>query len=281
MSATILEQLKTGTARLSAFDLPRLEASVLLAHVLGVTKTHLIAYPEQQLTPLQQQRYAARIKRRCKGEPIAYLIGKKAFWSLNIQVDHNTLIPRPETELLVARARLCYLGPYADMHVLELGTGSAAIALALATECPKWSITATDISSRALDVARANAKRLGIASVRFLKSNWFSHVRNRHYDLIVSNPPYLSEKDWLLRDEQLCYEPKHALVCKQQGFAALYHIIKTARFYLKPQACLLLEHGYRQSQKVQDQLKDKGYGRIKTFKDMAGHPRITKAAWLG
>ncbi|KHD11476.1 hypothetical protein PN36_18565 [Candidatus Thiomargarita nelsonii] len=251
--------------------LPRLEVEILLCHILGVTRTYLLAWPEKFLTAKQYSQFQTLLARRVEGEPIAYITGYKEFWSLDLQVTENTLIPRPETELLVEQA-LARLSPGA--LVIDLGTGSGAIALAIAHERSQCRVLATDKSIAALNVARANAQRLGLHRVQFLISDWCSDLGDIKAELIVSNPPYVAIADPHLKGE-VRYEPHNALVAGKDGLADIRRLIAFSQSYLVPQGWLLLEHGYDQAEAVRVLFKQHTYESITTYQDLAGIPRVT------
>ncbi len=253
-------------------DTPRLDAEVLLYHVLGVRRSHLYAWPEKLLTTRQYEQFQALLARRAQGEPIAYLTGHQEFWSMDLQVNENTLIPRPETELLVelAIARISE-----KAQIIDLGTGSGAIALAIAKECQQCSILATDYSPTALKVAQYNAKKLGIDKIKFVQSNWYSNIENVKANIIVSNPPYIESSDKHLNQGDVRYEPRTALIAGKDGLTDIRQIIAQASKYLVKKGWLLLEHGYNQAETVQALFKQHDYKTVKTYKDLAGKPRVT------
>jgi release factor glutamine methyltransferase len=266
--------LETHTAAKDR-TITRLEAEVLLGHVLNVPRSHLYAWPEIVLTQPQETHYQELLKRRKQGEPIAYLTGKKEFWSLELQITAATLIPRPETELLVELA-LARLSPNSSsLPVIDLGTGSGAIALAIATERPQHRILATDNLPAALTVAQANARRLGIDNIEFLQSDWFTHLTTMPAAIIVSNPPYLATDDPHWQQGDLQYEPPQALVAGPDGLTAIRHLIERAPLYLADHGWLLLEHGYTQGEIVRKLFAQQGYVAVTTYKDLAGLERVT------
>lgn len=255
---------------------PKLDASLLLAFTLHQPTLFLLTYPTHPLTTLQSQQFQALIQKRQAGWPIAYLIGEREFWSLPLMVSPHTLIPRPETECLVERV-LTHLQHIAHPMILELGTGSGAIALALASERPDSHITAVDLSSEALTLAKHNANRLGFQHIRFQHADWFSNLSpDDRFHLIVSNPPYVAPDDPHLAQGDLRYEPQLALVSQSQGFAALIHIIQQACPYLTSQGWLCLEHGYNQAEKVRTLLVQAGYQDVQTLCDLQGHERVSE-----
>jgi release factor glutamine methyltransferase len=254
-----------------------LDAELLLAHALSKTRTHLKTHPEAIPTPEQARRYADLIGRRAAGEPIAYILGYRDFWTLTLSVNPSVLVPRPETELLVERALT--LGPTGPARVADLGTGSGAIALALASERSEWTITATDVSEDALQTARANAATLGLGRVAFLTGRWFEPLTGRRFDLIASNPPYVSEGDAALQDATLQHEPQIALASGPDGLSSLREIVHSAPDYLERRGWLILEHGSDQAAAVARELVGRGFGHVRSHRDLAGHERITEGQW--
>lgn len=254
----------------------RLDAELLLAHALGVSRAWLAAHSDE---PADAGGFAALIERRAGGEPLAYIVGFKDFWTLSIAVTPAVLVPRPETELLVERALA--LIPAKAARVLDLGTGSGAIALALASERPGWQITATDTSAPALAVARANALRLALPRIEYLQGNWFEPVAGRTFDLLVSNPPYVAVGDAALAHPALACEPAIALSPGPDAMAALRTIVRDAPACLERNGWLLLEHGATQSGDVARALVARGFTHVRSHRDLAGQERMTEASWTG
>lgn len=254
---------------------PRLEAEMLLHYVTGLDRTQQIAQPDRWVNDAEHARYSSLVKRRQSGEPIAYLTGRRDFWTLELGVSPATLIPRHETELLVERA-LTRLTLDVKGDVVDLGTGSGAIALAIADELPRLRVVATDRSEEALAVARANARRLEIKNVQFLAGDWFAPLAGRRFCLIVSNPPYIRAGDPHLTRGDLRFEPPEALIGGDDGLDAIRHIAAQARAHLVPHGYLLLEHGYDQAPDVRELLKQRGYENVVSCRDYAGHERITE-----
>lgn len=263
-----------------AQGISRLEAEILLTHVLGVERSALLAWPHQAVLEQDSQQFLSLISRRVKGEPIAYLTGKKEFWSLSFKVTPSVLIPRPETELVVELALKLLPDLKKLYRVLELGTGSGAIALALARERPQWSIFATDISQTALAVAQNNAHHLAVSNVKFYQGDWFAalsklEIYQKQFDVILSNPPYLADHDPHLQQADLRFEPESALKAGPSGLEALKKIIEEARNYLAPKGWLILEHGFDQAAALQALFQANGYQRCHCYQDLAGLDRVT------
>ncbi|KTD63025.1 methyltransferase HemK [Legionella santicrucis] len=253
---------------------PDREAEILLGHVLDKTRAYLFAHPEVVLTPKQLAAFEHLMAQRAQGMPIAYLTGQREFWSLDLKVNEHTLIPRHETELLVALA-LELIPNLPNIYILELGTGSGAIALALAKERPNWKIVACDINQDTLKVAKENAQNHKINNIKFFQSDWFSNIPQHQYHAIVANPPYIAENDPHLQQGDLRFEPRNALVSSQEGLADLQCIIEHGYEYLVPQGMLLLEHGFDQKCKVQAILNRLGYKSIRCWQDIQGHDRVS------
>jgi release factor glutamine methyltransferase len=255
-----------------------LDAELLLAHCLASTRAQIRSHPERTPAPDQSLRYRAVIKRRAAGEPVAYILGNKDFWTLNLAVSPAVLVPRPETELLVERALALELPRQAK--AADLGTGCGAIALALASERPPWTLTATDASANALAVAKSNALRLGLQRVEFVLGDWFEPLAGRRFHLILSNPPYVDAADPALLEPALTYEPRSALTPGEDGLADLSAIISSAPRYLERLGWLLLEHGTNQAARVASELVVRGFRHVTSHRDLAGHERMTEGQWL-
>ncbi len=275
--ATLLDEAATRLA--DASESPRLDAELLLAHVLGKPRSHLRAHPEAVPGVAAAETFARLVAARLSGEPIAHLTSEREFWSLPLKVSSATLIPRSETELLVELA-LARVSPDAVLDILDLGTGSGAIALALTHERPRARLTAVDQSTAALQVARENAGRLGLKGLEFLEGIWFEPVAGRRFQLIVSNPPYIRDGDPHLAQGDLRFEPKQALAAGPDGLDALRHIIQRAPLYMHPGAGLILEHGHDQGEAVRRLLEARGFVRVATHRDLAGHERVSTGDWV-
>jgi release factor glutamine methyltransferase len=268
--------LLTQATGILGTDAARLEAEILLAACLDKPRSHLYAWPEREVEPRQQERFAALISRRALGEPIAYLLGQREFWSLPLKVTPQTLIPRPETETLVALA-LGTMPEDAPLRIADLGTGTGAIALAIARERPHSEIIATDISPAALSVARDNAARLGLDNVRFVCGSWCLALTVDAFDFILSNPPYVAESDPHLREGDLRFEPRKALVAGPEGLDELRHIIPAAHDRLRTDGWLIVEHGYDQGERVMQLMRTQGFREISDHADTAGLSRVTRS----
>ena len=265
-----------------AGDGAALEADLLLREVLHCSRVQLITGGGDLLDSAQLDQLANLLKRRQSGEPLAYILGHREFWSLDFLVTPATLIPRPETELLVEIALERVSAEIAE--VADLGTGSGAIAIALASEQPGWQIVATDQSSSALAVAQQNSQWLGVSKVEFLQGSWFEPLLDRQFDLIISNPPYIADDDPCLdvllgpAAEPHPVEPISALTAGSDGLDDLRQLIVVAQSHLKPGGMLLLEHGYDQQRRLQQLLEVAGWNQIECFQDLAGLDRAVLAS---
>lgn len=256
----------------SLSDAPRLDAEWLMEHVSGLDRSALFMRGAAPLDPGIEHRYFALLERRVRGEPLAYLTGERGFWSLNLQVTPDVLVPRPETELLVEWS-LQLLSGQQRPAVADLGTGSGALALAIATERADAAVDASDVSTAALAVARGNAARLKLAQVCFAQGHWLEPLAGRRYDLIVSNPPYIAAGDPHL--QALQHEPMLALSDGADGLGALREIVAAAPAHLRDKGWLMVEHGYDQGAAVRDLFAAAGFQAIETRRDLAGQERAT------
>lgn len=258
---------------------PALDAELLLVEVLGKPRSYLRSWPEQPLSAAQCQQYRDLLERRRQGEPVAYLLGQRGFWSLDLQVEPSTLIPRPDTERLVELA--LQLGPAEPVQVLDLGTGSGAVALAVAAERPHWHVTGCDRIAAAVALAERNRQRLQLDNVQFRQSDWFAELGQQRFQLILSNPPYIAEDDPHLQQGDLRFEPHSALVSGADGLDDIRQIVAQAPAHLLPSGWLLLEHGWQQASAVQQLLRDQGFSEVQSWQDLGGHQRVTGGCWRG
>ena len=272
---TIRAVLDDATRRLEvSSESARLDAELLLARAIDMPRSYLFAHPEEPLDELTVDRFRETLDRRLAGEPMAYITGTREFWSLELMVTPATLVPRPETELLVDLA-LREIPRRAELDILDLATGSGAIALALAKERPLSRVTATDVSEVALDVARQNARQLDIPGIEFLAGDWTEPVRGRTFDLIVSNPPYVRSGDDAL--DALHREPRAALSAGEDGLDAIRILARDCGMLLAPGGVLLVEHGAEQEESVSALFRQQGWTGVTCHKDYAGLPRVTVA----
>lgn len=273
--SSLADCLRRAAARLGA-DAGRIEAEVLLAHALGRPRSWLYAHGDDALTPVQSDQFEAVLARRERGEPVALITGEREFWSMTLAVTPDTLIPRPETELLVELA-LARMPRGQALRVLDLGTGSGAIALALARERPSAAICAVDASVGALAVAQKNAAKLGLGQVRFLLGDWYSPVRAARFELIVTNPPYIADDDPHLRQGDLRFEPATALASGPDGLDDIRRIAAGAVEHLAPGGWLLVEHGWTQGAAVRAIFTEVGLSDAETACDLEARERVTLA----
>ena len=256
-------------------DSPRLDAELLLARALDLPRSYLYAHPDDVLDDAAVTRYFDAVEKRREGRPLAHITGEKEFWSLALDVGPAVLVPRPETELLVELA-LRQIPRGSEYQVLDLGTGSGAIAVALASERPGCRIVATDVHSAALGIARHNASKHGLGNIEFLEGDWTEPLGNHLFDIIVSNPPYVREEDSALED--LRFEPTSALVAGRDGLDAVRVLARDCGKFLKPCGVFMLEHGADQQEDVARILEAEGWAGIECFLDLGGRPRVTGAA---
>lgn len=256
-------------------DSARRDAEILLCHCLSKPRSWLYTWPEREVPVPEVDHFKQLIAQRRRGQPVAYLVGQREFWSLSLAVNQHTLIPRPETETLVSWA--LELSLPVNARVLDLGTGSGAIALALASERSGWQVQGVDVSEDALAVALGNAAQLQLERVSFKQSNWYCAVLNEHFHLLVANPPYIDPLDSHLQQGDVRFEPQSALVAAQAGMADIAELVGGAQTQLYPGGWLLLEHGFNQGEAVRELLREAGFGDIATRRDLAGQERITGA----
>lgn len=278
-SATIADVVRQAASRLAGPDARR-ETELLLEHVLDVDRAWLFAHANEPIEAQIKARLDELIERRKQGEPVAYILGRAGFWTLDLIVGPATLVPRPETELLVEVA-LEYLPADQDRCVADLGTGSGAIALALGRERPQARILATDASEAALTIARGNAERNAVANVEFRCGSWFEPVQGMRFHLIASNPPYVADDDPHLQQGDLRFEPDMALSCGPDGMDAIRQIIVGAGPYLHRDGWLILEHGLDQGAAVRELLQAAGFAQVQTRRDLEDRDRISLGLWSG
>lgn len=295
-SQSIKATLLSASAQLNTED-AGYEAQLLLQHVLSVNRAWLIAHENDALQPNIHAVFEVLLNRRLNGEPMAYILGSREFYGLDLIVTPDTLIPRPDTETLV-EAALGKIPPSditqnlpsrgrsesvltsgldfdGNISMLDLGTGSGAIALAIAKSRPQVSITAVDASSAAIAIAKKNAQNLNISNVQFVLSNWFNDITHEKFDVIVSNPPYIEQNDMHLSQGDLRFEPQSALASGVDGLDDIRRIISHCLVYLKPQGWLMLEHGYNQAEQVADLMAETGLTNVETIRDLGGNDRVT------
>lgn len=280
MSMTIRAALCRAVDRFASLpdSNPQLDAEVLLCHVLDCTRSYLLTWPERPLNETQLDAFEQLVARRASSEPVAHLTGSREFWSLPLTVTADTLIPRPETELLVEQA-LDRMPAHSGGAVADLGTGSGAIALALANERPSWRVVATDRSSAALAVARKNAVQLGLAQVRFAHGDWCQALGDMRFDLIVSNPPYVASADPHLSIGDVRFEPRGALAGGADGLDEIRQLARCGRVHLRTGGWLLFEHGPDQGAESRAILSGLGFQAIVTYHDLEGRERVSGGRW--
>jgi release factor glutamine methyltransferase len=271
---TVAEALQWRQRLQAVSDSAALDTELLLCHCLQKPRSYLRGWPEAELPARAERDFIQLLERREQGEPVAYLLGERGFWTLDLAVSPATLIPRPETELLVEKA-LALLAGNDRAKVLDLGTGTGAIALALASEQPQWQLLACDVEPAAVALAQRNSQQLGLSRVEIIQSNWFDAIKQSDFDLIVSNPPYIDPADPHLSQGDVRFEPRSALVAGNHGMADIECIISTAGQYLKSAGWLLLEHGYDQGEACRQCLQQAGFSQVFTEQDLAGKDRIS------
>ncbi len=256
-------------------DSPRLDAELLIAYALNIPRSRFIADPDQVLNAQQLNQIQTLIDRRAQGEPIAYILGCKHFWDLELKVTPDVLIPRPDTELIVETA-LTLFPADASINVLDLGTGSGAIAIAIARSRPHWHVCASDESRSALTVAIENAEYYQLHNLSLLQSHWFDDlVKDKRFHLILSNPPYIPQNDPHLLQGDVRFEPQQALVSGADGLDAIRYLVAESKQHLQPDGWLMLEHGYDQGDPVRQLFVEHGYQDVQQRKDLGGHVRVT------
>lgn len=270
---SLADLLSRDVALETVSDTARLDLELLLADAIGKNRTYLYTWPEKVPTPEQLIQFEQSMQRRINGEPVAYILGYQDFWSLRLKVSAATLIPRPETELLVETA--LELLPGTHSRVADLGTGTGAIVLALASERPSWELIGVDFSEEAVSLAEQNRVMLAFDNVEMIQGSWCQPLQGRSFDMIVSNPPYIDADDVHLSQGDVRFEPSSALVADEHGLADIRTISEQALTCLNPQGWLLFEHGYQQAEAVQQILRSLGYIAVRTIEDLAGHPRVT------
>ncbi len=277
MSSTIAEILKQ--AELPESDTAALDAEVLLCHVLGKERVYLYTWPERELDSEQLSAFNQLLARRRQGEPVAYITGVREFWSLPLKVNPSTLIPRPDTERLVEVALEALSdGPF---NVVDLGTGTGAIALALASERLNWQVTGVDQSADAVRLAQQNAQLNQLQRVQFREGSWCEDLPSASFDLIVSNPPYIADSDPHLSQGDVRFEPASALVSPEQGLQDIVQIAKQSTRCLKTGGWLMVEHGFQQACAVRKIFEMEGYCSVSSFQDLSGNDRVTAGRWQG
>ena len=252
----------------------KIDAQVLLNHILQCNSAHLLAWPEKKLNEEQISSYQQLIQQRQQGLPVAYLTGLREFWSLNFSVNNSTLIPRPETETLIEFILEKFSGRE-SIKLLDMGTGTGAIAITIATEKPGWHIFASELSTDALKLARHNSNSHQTSNISFVQSNWFTNIKQSDFDIIVSNPPYIAHNDPHLLAGDVRFEPQSALSAGATGMDDIEHLCRHAKKHLKNNAWLIIEHGYNQKRLVSDCFAKNGFTQIDQKQDLSGHIRMT------
>lgn len=276
-SITVAQCLQHASELESISDSARLDIEIILCHILQKNRTWLFTWPDKLLDGIQQQLFNDFFQRRKSGEPIAHIIGQREFWSLPLAVNNSTLIPRPDTELLVEITLELFAQdkPEQIRHCLDLGTGTGAIVLALASEKSHWQLLGVDKSAEVVALAEKNRQQLNINHVDILQSDWFAQIETRVFDVIVSNPPYIDPQDPHLDQGDVRFEPRSALVADNRGFADIEYIIRESWNYLLPDGKLLLEHGYDQGEMVRELLLARGFIAVDTRCDLGGNERVS------
>jgi release factor glutamine methyltransferase len=275
---TIRELLALAEQSILSIDTARLDVEVLLSHSLGMDRASLYASPEREVPEGIVSNFNFQLKKRKDCYPIAYLVGNKEFWSLELNVNQHTLIPRPETECLV-EAALELIREKQTVEILDMGTGSGAVALALAKERPESRVLAVDVSGDALVIAKKNARLHQLSNIEFLQSDWFTALKDKQFDMILSNPPYVESNDNGFISGEIRHEPRLALDGGPDGMKAISQLIPNAIGYLKPLGYLILEHGYRQAEGIRQIFLTNRYQNVAVRQDYAGLDRVSIAQW--
>ncbi len=273
-SLTISQLLQQGTALVKHSESARLDVELLLAFVLKKDRSYFFTWPEKNIETEQFQQFVQLLERRIVGEPIAYILGKKDFWSLTLSVNESTLIPRSDTEVLVEQA-LTLCTENTGVSVLDLGTGTGAVALALAAERPQWRIVGVDKQIEACELAERNRQEYQLDNVTIIRSDWFSEIAPQKFTMIVSNPLSIDKNDEHLVQGDVRFEPHSALTADNHGLADIEAIVQQAPDYLTSQGLLMFEHGYQQAEAVKALLQKQGFSHCFTANDIAGNPRVT------
>lgn len=277
---TVQSALEDAVQRLiSVSESPLLDAEILLCLALDKDRSHLRAWPKKSLSPEHNCRFEALLQKRLSGMPVAYITGRREFWSRDFEVSRDVLIPRPDTELLIELA-LKLIPERQPCRLIDLGTGSGIIAITLAAERPDSEVIATDFSTNALAIARRNAQQHNVRNIHFLQSDWFGAISDSAlFNLVVSNPPYVADNDPHLTEGDVRFEPMSALIADNHGLSDIERIATAARRHLLPQGHLLVEHGYNQQNQVQAIFSQSNYRDIVTYRDLSGQPRVTYGQW--
>ena len=276
-NVTVAQCLQRASELESISDSARLDIELLLCHILQKNRTYLFTWPDKTLSPELTEQFEQFFNRRKSGEPIAHILGQREFWSLPLAVNNSTLIPRPDTELLVELV-LQLFGedtPQQARSCLDLGTGTGAIVLALASEKPHWQLLGVDQSADAVALAEHNRQQLGFKQVTIAQSDWFSHIKAQQFDVIVSNPPYIDPQDPHLEQGDVRFEPRSALIADNHGLADIELIIGASKHYLSADGWLLLEHGYDQGEQVRRLLVHSDFKQVETRRDLGGNERVS------
>lgn len=275
------QALAWAVQQLEGGESPSVDAKVILANILEKPQTFLFTWPDKTLDALQITHFENAIARRKKGEPVAYIVGKRDFWTLSLFTSPDTLIPRPDTEVLVEQVlNWAVESKREPLAICDLGTGTGAIALALASELPQASVVGVDFQTGAVELATRNAEANGVTNAQFLKSDWFSALTGQSFDVIVSNPPYIEEASPYLNEGDVRFEPKTALTSGVDGLHDIKHIISTSPMFLNKGGLLAFEHGFNQGRAVRDLLLAAGFSSVRTVKDYGENDRVTFGSWL-